>query len=73
MNFVNKTCEFRPDLHLLSMVISCMKAAETMARLFDIDQVADCHFETEAESEDGIYNESDSDDSNIMRMRMMHG
>ena len=42
MNFVSKAREFRPDLHLLSTVISCKKAVETMARLFDTDQVADC-------------------------------
>ena len=42
MNFVSKAREFRPDLHLLSTVISCKKAVETMARLFDADQVAVC-------------------------------
>ena len=66
MNFVNKTCEFQRDLHLQSTVISCTKAAKTTVRLFDADQVAGClsDFETEAESEGSMYNESDSDDIN---------
>ena len=66
MNFVNKMCKFQCDIHLQSMVISCTKAAKTMARLFDADQVAGhlSDFETEAESEDSMYNEYDSDDSN---------
>jgi hypothetical protein len=40
-------------------VISCTKVAKIMARVFDTDQVADglSDFETEAESEDSIYNE----------------
>ena len=47
-------------------MISHTKASKTMARLFDADQVADClsDFDTEAESEDSMYNESESDNSN---------
>ena len=67
MNFVSKTREFRRDRHLHPTVISCTKAASTMARVFHADQVADglSDFETEVESEGSMYNESESDDSYI--------
>ena len=56
MNFLYKTHETRRDLHLRSS-----HARRLLRRLFDADQVADglSDFETEAESEDSMYNESE--------------
>ena len=56
-----KMHKFQRDQHLHVTVISCTKAASTMARVFHADQVADglSDFETEVESEGSMYNESE--------------